>query len=105
MTAQPTADERGRVHFGRLTVRPDPVSAALAALGEAVPALEAALGFPVSVTAQPKKDGTIFAEVYMPDAHYGFERAMAISAALQDAVRPFGLDLDVEVDSDGANGE
>lgn len=99
MTAQPTADERGRVHFGRLTVRPDPVSAALAALGEAVPTLEAALGFPLSVTAQPRKGGTIFAEVFMPDAHYNLENALKVCRALSDAARPYGVDVDTEVDS------
>lgn len=100
MTAQPTADERGRVHYGRLAVRPDPVSAALAALGEAVPALEAALGFPVSVTAQPQKDGTLFAEVLLPDAHYNLENALKVCRALSDAARPFGVDVNTEVDSD-----
>lgn len=50
-------------------------------------------------------DGTITAEVIMPDAHYGSDRAMEISATLQDAVRPFGVDLNVEVDSDFQHGE
>ncbi|WP_107136835.1 hypothetical protein [Deinococcus arcticus] len=105
MTAQLSTDERGRVHFGRLTVRPSPVDRALSALGEAVPRLEVALGFPVSVTAQPMPDGTLTAEVIMPDAHYAFDQAMEICATLQDAVRPFSVDLNVEVDSDFQHGE
>lgn len=104
MTAQPTADERGRVHYGRLAVRPPPQARAFAALGEAVPALEAALGFPVSVTAQPREDGGIFAEVIVPDAHYSLATARQVGQALRAAVRPFDA-LDVEVDSDIGNGE
>lgn len=105
MTATPTLRHSSRVQMGHLKVKPSPVERALTELGNAVPALEAALAFPLSVTAQPMPDGTITAEVIMPDAHYGFDRAMEISATLQDAVRPFGVDLNVEVDSDFQHGE
>ncbi|WP_119672012.1 hypothetical protein [Deinococcus sp. RM] len=75
---------------------------ALRALWEALPSVEARAGCPLTLSAQLRPGGTITAEVIMPDAHYSFDRAMTISAALQDAVRPFGVDLDVEVDSDMA---
>lgn len=91
--------------MGHLKVKPSPVERALTELGNAVPALEASLAFPLSVTAQPMPDGTIMAEVIMPDAHYGFDRAMAICATLRAAVRPFGIDLNVAVDSDFQHGE
>ncbi|GAA5438171.1 hypothetical protein [Deinococcus aquaticus] len=75
---------------------------ALRALWEALPSAETRAGCPLTLSAQLRPDGTITAEVIMPDAHYGFERAMTICAALRDAVRPFGVDLDIEVDSDAA---
>lgn len=101
MTAERSTDERGRVHFGRLAVTParTPQDRALTALGEAVPALEAALGFPVSVTAQARPDGFIFAEIIVPDAHYSLSNTRRIGQMLRDAVRPFEL-LYIEVDSD-----
>lgn len=86
-------------------MRRDPVDRALKALGEAVPPLEDALGFPVSVTAQARPDGTLSAVVIIPDASYGFDQAMTVSAALQNTVRPYGLDLNVEVDSDAPYAE
>lgn len=104
MTAQRNTDERGRVHFGRLTVRPTPVDRALSALGDAVPALEAALGFPISVTAQPRQGGTLYVEVIVPDAHYSLNTARQVGQALRGAVAPFE-ELDVEVDSDAPYAE
>lgn len=104
MTAERSANERGRVHFGRLAVRPSPVDRALTALGEAVPTLEAALGFPVSVTAQPRANGTLYAEVIVPDAHYSLNTARQVGQSLRAAVAPF-TELDVEVDSDAPYAE
>lgn len=104
VTVHRTDEDRARVHFGRLAVRRDPVDRALKALGEAVPRLEDALGFPVSVTAQATGQGFVSVEVIMPDAHYNGQTARQVGQMLRDAARPFEL-LYVEVDSDAPYAE
>lgn len=92
-------DERGRVHFGTLDAR-TPQARALDAIGAAVPALEAALGFPLSVTAQTTEDGFILLHILVPDEHWNFDTTRQIGKALRDAAQPFTEFVLVDVDSD-----
>ena len=80
-------------------------SRATDAIGSAVPALEAQLGFPISVTASVGPDGTLLAEVIFPDAHYSHAAVITVSHTLQNAVRPFNVDLDIIPDSDAPYAE
>lgn len=99
-----TPEPQRQVHFGTLSPR-TPQGRALDAIGLTVPALETRLGFPVSVTAEARPEGTLLAQVLLPDEHYSFEAILTISDALHDAVRPFGVDLDIVPDSDAPYAE
>lgn len=88
-----------RVHFGTLSPRTSHTRA-LDAIGAAVTGLEAKLGFPVSVIAEVRPEGSLLAQVLLPDEHYSFEAILTISDDLHEAVRPFGVDLDIVPDSD-----
>lgn len=97
-------DNQGRIHFGTLAPR-TPHARALDAIGAAVVGLETKLGFPVGVTAEARPEGTLLAHVLLPDEHYSFEAVLTISDALHDAVRPFGVDLDIVPDTDASYAE
>lgn len=97
-------DNQGRVHFGTLSPR-TPHARALDAIGVAVTGLEAQLGFPVGVTAEARPEGTLLAQVFLPEDRYCFDAILTISDALHDAVRPFGIDLDIIPDSDASYAE
>lgn len=101
MTTYRTPKEGGRVHFGALAVTPSPSPQedAINAMGRAVPGLEAALGFPVSMTAEAKEDGLIWVMVLLPDDHYNGQNSERIGAALWEAARPFTQLVHIETDS------
>lgn len=64
-----------------------------------MPALEAALGFALSVTAEAKEDGFIWVEVILPDEYYNRFNSKHIGQALRDAARPFTQFVYIETDS------
>ena len=69
-------------------------------MGQAVPAIEAALGFPLRVTAEAKEDGLIWVEVILPDKHYNGQTRAQVSKALREATHPSGQFIYIEMDSD-----
>lgn len=99
VTTYQTPLEKGRAQFGSLSAQHlTPQEKALEAIGEAIPALEAALGCPLSVQAQVR-EGFIWAEVYMPDEYYNAASRQAIRAALREAAQVFGVNVFAEIDS------
>ncbi|MFC6590860.1 hypothetical protein ACFP81_01615 [Deinococcus lacus] len=93
------SDQPGRIHFGSLQAL-TPQARALAALGEAVPALEKQLGFALAVTAEAKPDGFLWIEAVLPDQHCTLENKAVVGQTLRDAARPFTELVYIEMDSD-----
>lgn len=99
MTVHST-EKSTRARFGGLTVAPSlsPEEKAIQAIGHAVPALEEALGFSISVTAEAKPDGFIWLEVILPDEHYTGQTRAHVRQVLREAAHPFSA-LVLEIDS------
>lgn len=91
--------DKGRVSFGTLSTARSPQEQALDAIGEAVPQLEAALGFALSVQAQVQADGFIWVEAFLPDEQHTTANSRCVGKAIRDAARPFTELVYVETDS------
>ena len=90
-----------RQHFGTLSTQTeDQTQQAILALGQVVLKLEKELGFPLRVSTTSVHQELLEVEVILPDAHYSHDYVMQVSRTLHDAVRPYGIDLDLIPDSD-----